>query len=92
MSNGASDSDLDSDSGEESDLTSPVRSFLERSKRQVEKYLRQQLSLLEEPEEDEEEDEEMIFISRVPSNKKDEASISKEDSKVRHFFKGTFID
>ena len=38
------------------DITSPVRSFLERSRRQVEKYFRQKLSLLDESDHDDEEE------------------------------------
>lgn len=47
---------------EETDITSPVRSFLEKSKMQVEQYLRQQLSILDEEEDEDEALEEHLEI------------------------------
>lgn len=52
---------------EDYDITSPVRSFLERSKQQVEKYIRQQFNLLNEEiiEEEVEDDEEESSILKT---------------------------
>ena len=60
----------DSESVEETneianDITSPVRSFLEKSKRQVENYLRDKFSISENvPDQEVHEDTESIFISK----------------------------
>lgn len=61
---------------EDYDITSPVRSFLERSKQQVEKYIRQQFNLLNEEiieeqiEEEEDEDGSILKTAEgtMPSN------------------------
>ena len=68
---------------ESRDITSPVRSFLERSKRQVEEYLRQKLSMIEELTEEIEDEGVMLDENSMASFHKLEDFLNPDNSAIK---------